>query len=892
MLRIHQTFFGHSSQFLRMLFESRFEITGIKATLMLEDLKSDLLTSDVFETLDGVETYREAKDIQGAFQLFETMNANLEKMKKKFKINFIHKLAHILISFKSKTSTTDFLFFPVFDRNLRQNTEKYKEWCSLKLLFGANTASISAPEDKEQDLCHEDFLEKKLKKSKTLTFILNVNSSPENFKDNLPVMEEITKFKMEIRESPHNNEDFTEYDNSDFENSNNIRPVSDYANKLVKDIEEFVFDTNEFIQETQVRDSLDKKKKQLGYFEHKITLAEKNNNSKLIRKTLAKCQKKLRGLRNNLENAYRNSEFRNSHSNLGLSGRKIRNSNFSGDRRSRVDRDNLRMMYDDMRSNANEGSPYYGKKVFSAQKRSHNPDREFYSQNNYGFGKQASHTGGWIPQPKNKNSFAYQNEKNRNPAVNREQDEPNYRSLKDELRDLKNVVASEFNKLKIKNETVNTSKPKENYKRGNRSNRRAREMLSELDDDEECSDLDDDSLSRSSYNVRKAFKRRKKYIKKYLKKTAPQPNILQHDTFIFHQLKKLKKENKRMKTSIKELKKLLVKKDAEIEEFKQNEIRMDIQINQYKESVDIIGGNNRELQMQAENFEDQIENLKGEIFEQNNLKEAKKKKWQDKKSEYEEIIDDLRTAVNELSSEKMVLESRLMEFEKCSEEDNDRSKVLGEELERMKQEIEEFQMQAIEIQEVSNQRNNKNMELSMRIEHMEAKNEELKDTVGEIEKENQALEQKFELMKLENNRERDDILADRDREIEFIKNENDDLRKNLTEEEMKVEELRSMVQNMKEKMHEIELELKDNNQSDMEIFKLREKNENLIGKIQNLESINKINDERIKVTKIMANFKRLWTRRTRLSSQKWKGMKNKWRLSCTPMTRKSKRYCR
>lgn len=791
-----------------MLFSSNFQISGLRANLMLEDLKSDLLTSDIFENLDSIETYRDVENLQSARNHFLTVKKNLEKMKKKFNMNYIHKLAHILISFRGKSSKTDFLFFPVFDRNLIQNSEKNQEWKHIKSLF------LSSQTSKEEYLCHVEFLKKKLKKSKSLTFILNVNSSPENFKDNLPIMEEIKSFKMDLRKLSEEDID-QEYDQSDY---GNMPPVSDYAHKLMKDVEEFVVDTNEFIQDNQMKDNLDMKKKQIGYFEHKVNVAEKSYTNKIMKQTLAQCQQKLRNLKQNLELAYRNSEIMNSHSNLGFSARKNQNSNFENDERE---------------SNAF----IYGKRVRSA----HKQQFPVQHQNSYGFEKKACNTDNWNNQKINRNPFGFQSQIGRNSPGNSPLN--NYRSLKDELRDFKNVVVSEFNRLKFDNG------PKENSKRGNMSKkRREKHFLKEYESD----DSENSESVSSSQNFKKNLKKKKKYLKKYIRKNekAHYPKTYQQDQLVYHQMKKLRKDTKRMKTSIKELKKLLVKKDSEIEEFKQNEIRMDIQINQYKESVDIISSNNRELQLQVDNLEEKIQNYKEEISELNNIKEIKKKKFQDKKTEYEEMIEDLRAAVNELSSEKIILENKVFEYEKSSEEENDRSKILGEELERMKQEIEEFQMQAIEIQEVSNQRSNKNIELNMKIENLGSRNGELKSKIDEIENLNKRLEREIEKLRGVRGEERDEELREREEEIEILKNENDELKRGLNEEEMRSGEFETVLEELRMKIEENNLELKLSREKDMDIFKLKEKNEGLINKLNGLERINNINDERIKVFSI------------------------------------------
>ena len=107
----------------------------IKASLMLEDLTTDLLISDIFETMAGANQFKEVNGINDLEHQLRTIQKNLSEIKDKFKIKHIEKIAHVLFSIKVHNTVIDFLIFPQIDRQFSISQEKIKEWAGLVQTF-------------------------------------------------------------------------------------------------------------------------------------------------------------------------------------------------------------------------------------------------------------------------------------------------------------------------------------------------------------------------------------------------------------------------------------------------------------------------------------------------------------------------------------------------------------------------------------------------------------------------------------------------------------------------------------------------------------------------------------------------------------------------------------
>lgn len=95
---------------------------------MLEDLTTDLLISDIFETLAGTDKFKEVTGLEELRNQIKTIERNLSEIKDKFKIQHVERIAHVLLSIKIQNTVQDLLIFPMFDSQFSKSKDKVTEW--------------------------------------------------------------------------------------------------------------------------------------------------------------------------------------------------------------------------------------------------------------------------------------------------------------------------------------------------------------------------------------------------------------------------------------------------------------------------------------------------------------------------------------------------------------------------------------------------------------------------------------------------------------------------------------------------------------------------------------------------------------------------------------------
>ena len=199
--RLFETYFGSSSELPFVIFDRGQQQSptrrhsketeapvSLHASIMVEDLQADLFDANICETIH--QNYQEVSNLGEMKILIDLLNKNLEKMKSKFNVNFIDKITHTSLSFKTKFSEISFLIFPTFESGCFEKKDKFKEWTAFKsYMTGTETV-----ESLEKRYFFLDFLKARVHGSRMLT-ILETDSSPHSFENNARVLEEVSELR-------------------------------------------------------------------------------------------------------------------------------------------------------------------------------------------------------------------------------------------------------------------------------------------------------------------------------------------------------------------------------------------------------------------------------------------------------------------------------------------------------------------------------------------------------------------------------------------------------------------------------------------------------------------------------------------------------------------------
>ena len=121
--------------------------------------------------------------------------------------------------------------------------------------------------------------------AKTL-FVLFAESSPDYFKDMLPILEELSRLRVELLSSSPP-QDLRPIDSSEEDETTNFGAVGDYANKLIREINNFVSETGTLINgDDEDEGLLTERKQQLSKLEQRAGVAEKGTSNATIKKRL------------------------------------------------------------------------------------------------------------------------------------------------------------------------------------------------------------------------------------------------------------------------------------------------------------------------------------------------------------------------------------------------------------------------------------------------------------------------------------------------------------------------------------------------------------------------------------------------------------------------------
>jgi len=176
------------------------EGSEIKAVFMMEDLMLDLLTTgEIKLNPRGKERSTRVTSRSGMIDCIQLILNNLKRSQESLETNSIHKVGSLVLSLKNQNTEVNIIFLQSFDRATKSKPENYKKWLAVKAIF---TGDEKIPDYdpstfRRQEDCFNQFLQENLTGTKTL-FIAIADSKPENFRDNLPMLEEASKLKMEI----------------------------------------------------------------------------------------------------------------------------------------------------------------------------------------------------------------------------------------------------------------------------------------------------------------------------------------------------------------------------------------------------------------------------------------------------------------------------------------------------------------------------------------------------------------------------------------------------------------------------------------------------------------------------------------------------------------------
>ena len=191
-----------NKDFVKFLYQRLGEGLEIQASLMIDEMSTDLLSNDNFGTNSFADKFFRVGDAQNLKEFFGLISTNVDKLSKTMEVQFMHKIAHLVITLRSGQSEFNFLFLPTFDQYLKTKSDKYKQWTKFKASIGGEKASIQSFDRsfRPEENCFLQFVQENMPGSKVL-FALFAESSPDYFKDMLPILEELSRLRVELLSS-------------------------------------------------------------------------------------------------------------------------------------------------------------------------------------------------------------------------------------------------------------------------------------------------------------------------------------------------------------------------------------------------------------------------------------------------------------------------------------------------------------------------------------------------------------------------------------------------------------------------------------------------------------------------------------------------------------------
>ena len=315
----------------------------------------------------------------------------------------------------------------------------------------------------------------------------------------------------------------------------------------------------------------------------------------------------------------------------------------------------------------------------------------------------------------------------------------------------------------------------------------------------------------------------------------------------FKNSKRFKKEKKKFKKVLKKLSKELKTKLQENEELRKTEFKQEMIINDLESKLDNLQDEQEAYEKSTETLKRELEELSDLLSSERQTKLEKKQKWSQQKETFRTQIENLNLENSKLTNLVEKLQNSLENQKLNCEENDEKSKILSTELERLKSELDEVQVQAMSLQGENNQKENKIMELSMKLEIEGEKLETWKLRLEEEEMEKEELKQELE-------KQREELASFKRRKLEVenseiigLREENNEFRKLLEEREKEREELSGMMEELRSDMERMEAKLREGEEVKQELRNEQEKAANFVRKIGDVDRLNKINEERITV---------------------------------------------
>jgi len=200
----------------------------IKASLFIDDMATDLLSSTGLKVHAATDNYMLVESFKQLIEYISLMTMNIQKMSESLSVHNIHKLSHQIITFRNDSCEIHLYVLPTYDRTMKTKATSFNDWLRLKsTLLGGMDNSFA-----REDCLFIDYIQDTAPTASSQLFLVFTESSPDTFADNLPLLEETSRLRLEIQQNRNSRARRQRTESSAGENEG-LGAVGDYANKLI-----------------------------------------------------------------------------------------------------------------------------------------------------------------------------------------------------------------------------------------------------------------------------------------------------------------------------------------------------------------------------------------------------------------------------------------------------------------------------------------------------------------------------------------------------------------------------------------------------------------------------------------------------------------------------------
>jgi len=383
-----------------------------------------------------------------------------------------------------------------------------------------------------------------------------------------------------------------------------------------------------------------------------------------------------------------------------------------------------------------------------------------------------------------------------NPA----KDQSSLNELKQELKDFKELISSQL---------LNNPKKKEKPRK---RSRKERLISSNLDKSRAIKNvtIQLDSYSPLRHNIENysssSNSESDRTIRNYSRAIAGKVKeklSIQHQMSSMAQ-KQLYQENKKLKELVSAFKIKIASFESEHERIKEESIKLQLKEEAASSRIEKLHQHNDRLVRNNNELESQVKDLSMLLDEERNNRKSKKNKWGKQKEQFIKENEQLRERLLQNQQEKQIYELKMIDLQKTQEEQANTNSILGNEIERLKEELNDINRQALQIQEDSEATRNENTKLKCQAESYIEKIENLTINLSRLNNQLRELEDQKKQESASHRRKKSVVLSKKDREIEELNNQLFQLSEALEEKEQlalekeaKIEVLHTSLENSK-----------------------------------------------------------------------------------------------